>query len=80
MVASSSHGSEGKPGIPPWPQMTGKEKIDGWSADLDTKHLNPDAADFLPAQNSPAAVTACPGSTAAKVNIGEMRTVHPLVT
>ena len=74
--AGSRRGLEAKSGSPSWPQMTGKENVDRWSADLDAKPLNPDAADFVPAQNSPAAATACPGSTAAKVNIVEMRTVN----
>ena len=44
--------------------MSGKEKIDRWSAGLDAKPLNPEAADFVPERNPLAAVTAFPGSTA----------------
>ena len=47
----SSHGLEDKSGVPPWPQMSGKEKIDRWSAGLDAKPLNPEAADFVPERN-----------------------------
>ena len=43
--------------------MTGKEKIDQWSTDLDVKPLNPDETDLLLEQNSLATVSAMPGST-----------------
>ena len=75
----SSHGLEDKSGIPPWPQMSGKEKIDRWSAGLDAKPLNPEAADFVPERNSLAAVTAFSGSTA-KAKIAEKQTANELST
>ena len=59
--------------------MTGKEKIDQWSTDLDVKPLNPDATDLLLEQNSPAAVAAMPGSTV-KGKIAEKCTVNKLST
>ena len=57
--AASTHGLKDKSGLPPCSQMTGKETIDPWSAGLDAKPLNSDAADFVPAQNSPAVVIKC---------------------
>ena len=59
--------------------MSGMGKIDRWSAGLDAKPLNPEAADFVPEQNPPAAATAFPGSTA-KAKIAERLTANELST
>ena len=76
--SASSQGLEDKSGLSPWSQMTWKEENRAMvcrplrEASLEAS-LN--AADFVPAQNSPAAVAAFPGSTA-KVNIPGERTVN----
>lgn len=77
--AGSGHGFEDKSGIPPWPQVSGKEKINRWTAGLDTKPLIPEAADFVPKWNSLAADTAFPGSTA-KAKIAEKCAANKLST
>lgn len=77
--AGSGHGLEDKSGIPPWPQMSGKEKIDRWSAGLAVKPFIPESAGFIPERNSLAAVTAFPGSTA-KAKIAEKRAPNELST
>ena len=56
-----------------------RKKIDQWSAGLDSKPLNPQAADFVPEQNPLAAATVFPGSTA-KAKIAEKHTVNELST
>ena len=56
-----------------------KKKIDRWSAGLDSKPLNPKAADFVPERNSPTAVTAFPGATA-KAKITEKYSANELST
>ena len=77
--AGSSLGLEDKSVILPWPQMSRKEKVDRWSAGLDTKPLNPEAADFVPKRNPLAAVTTFSGSTA-KAKIAEKCTANELST
>ena len=74
--ATSSHGLEDKSGILTWPQMSGKEKIDRWSAGLDAKPLNPEAADFVPERNPLSAATVFPGSTAKAKIADEKRTAN----
>ena len=78
--ATSSHGLEDKSGILTWPQMSGKEKIDRWSAGLDEKALNPEAADFVPERNPLSAATVFPGSTAKAKIADEKRTANELST
>ena len=77
--AGSSLGLGDKSGILSWPQMSGKEKIDRWSAGLDAKPLNPEAADFVPERDPLAAATAFPGSTA-RAKSPEKCTVNELST
>ena len=53
-----------------------RKKIDRWSASLDAKPLNPEAADFVPERNPLAAVTAFPRSTAKAKIADEKRTAN----